>query len=158
MFEENFLNKTPDGVGLIKGNSNYPKIKGKVSFYQTNDGVLIVANITGLPDSNNKCEDSIFAFHLHEGNSCSGNEKDPFSNAKSHYNPYNCPHPYHAGDLPPLFNVNGRAFIAVLTNRFDIEEIIGKTIIIHSSVDDFTSQPSGNSGVKIACGIITRVN
>ena len=39
-------------------------------------------------------------------------------------------------------------------NRFRIDEIIGKTIIIHSSTDDFTSQPSGNSGSKIACGEI----
>jgi len=47
-------------------------------------------------------------------------------------------------------------FSMVLTNRFNLSEIIGKTIIIHSSVDDFTTQPAGNSGTKIACGEIRR--
>ena len=66
-----------------------------------------------------------------------------------------CNHPYHAGDLPPLFSANGLGFSAFLTNRFVAEEIKGKTIIIHSNPDDFTTQPSGNSGIKIACGVIS---
>ena len=41
-----------------------------------------------------------------------------------------------------------------LTNRFRVEEILGKTVIIHDSPDDFTSQPAGNAGKKIACGMI----
>ena len=48
--------------------------------------------------------------------------------------------------------------MSFFTNRFSISEIIGKTIIIHSGVDDFSSQPSGNSGQKIACGIIQVYN
>lgn len=44
--------------------------------------------------------------------------------------------------------------MTVLIDKFKIRDIIGKVIIIHSSPDDFTSQPSGNSGIKIACGII----
>ena len=43
-----------------------------------------------------------------------------------------------------------------LTERFNIDEIIGKTIIIHSNPDDFTTQPGGNSGTKIACGLIKK--
>lgn len=48
--------------------------------------------------------------------------------------------------------------MAFTTDRFSVEEIVGKTIIIHSNVDDFTTQPGGNSGEKIACGVIKRNN
>lgn len=88
------------------------------------------------------------------GTSCTGNLEDEFANAKLHYNPNNCPHPFHIGDLPPLIENNGYAYISVLTNKFKISNIIGKVIIIHDMPDDFTSQPSGNSGTKIACGKI----
>ena len=50
--------------------------------------------------------------------------------------------------------VNGYAFSAFLTDRFTVKEIVGRTVIMHSSPDDFTSQPSGNAGEKIACGEI----
>lgn len=93
--------------------------------------------------------------HIHDGGSCAGRGGNkPFQLSGTHYNPNGCEHPYHAGDLPPLFSVNGIAMNAVLTNRFAVREIIGKTIIIHSGVDDFTTQPAGNSGEKIACGVI----
>ena len=59
--------------------------------------------------------------------------------------------------MPPLFGCNGAAFSVFLTDRITVNEIIGKTVIIHSDPDDFTSQPSGNAGTKIACGVI-RVN
>ena len=72
----------------------------------------------------------------------------------SHYNPKNCAHPFHAGDLPPLLENNGYAYMSVLVNKFKINDIIGKVLIIHDMPDDFTSQPSGNSGSKIACGKI----
>ena len=77
-----------------------------------------------------------------------------FANTMGRYNPDMCMHPYHAGDMPPLFANNGHAFMMFLTDRFTINEIIGKTIILHSEPDDFHSQPSGNSGNKIACGVI----
>ena len=83
-----------------------------------------------------------------------GTPVDPFSDALTHYNPDTCAHPQHAGDLPPLFGNNGYAFSMFLTNRFSVSEIIGRTVILHSAPDDFTSQPAGNSGVKIACGVI----
>lgn len=47
--------------------------------------------------------------------------------------------------------------MTVLTNRFNIEEIIGKVVIIHDKPDDFVTQPSGNSGTKIACGEIKKI-
>lgn len=146
----------PMAVAEMRGSINHPNIQGLVWFYRTEFGVIVVSDIMGLPTSTNACNSPIFAFHIHGGNECSGNASDPFANAGMHYNPNNCPHPYHAGDLPPLFGANGNAFSAVLTDRFTIDEIIGKTVIIHSNPDDFTTQPSGNSGSKIACGVIRK--
>lgn len=76
------------------------------------------------------------------GTSCTGDLEDEFSNAKTHYNPNNYPHPYHAGDLPPLIESNGYAYMSVLLNKFNIQDIIGKVIIVHDMPDDFTTQPS----------------
>ena len=59
--------------------------------------------------------------------------------------------------MPPLFGNSGRAWLAFLTDRITVDEIIGKTVVIHSAPDDFTTQPSGNSGSKIACGAIERL-
>ena len=87
---------------------------------------------------------------------CSGSQEDPFANAGMHYNPDNCQHPYHAGAMPPLFGVDGAALLLFLTNRFSVQEIIGRTVIIHARPDDFMTQPSGNSGEKIACGVIRK--
>lgn len=90
------------------------------------------------------------------GTSCTGNSNDEFANAKAHYNPKNCPHPYHAGDLPPLIENNGYSYMSVFLNKFKVKDIIGKVIIIHDMPDDLTTQPSGNSGTKIACGEIKK--
>lgn len=90
------------------------------------------------------------------GISCTGTLEDEFANAGMHLNPTNCPHPYHIGDLPPLIENNGYAYMSVLLDKFKLEDIIGKVIIIHEMPDDFTSQPSGNSGKKIACGKIEK--
>ena len=151
------LRRLPDAVAVMRGNQANGKIHGTVKFYQVARGVLIVADILGLPSSDEQCKNNIFAFHIHSGSSCSGNEDDPFADAGTHYNPNECPHPYHAGDMPPLFGAGGRAFLAFLTDRFTVDEVIDKTVIIHKSPDDFTTQPSGNAGNKIACGIISKV-
>ncbi len=153
-FFEPFFSRHPKAVAYVSGSSEYSLIKGIVRFYNSAYGVFVIAQISGLPIGN-MCASPIFGFHIHEGASCSGNADDPFADTLTHYNPKGCPHPYHAGDLPPLFSANGYAYSAVLTNRFTIDEIVGKTIVIHSSPDDFTSQPSGNAGEKIACGVIT---
>ena len=65
-------------------------------------------------------------------------------------------HPQHAGDFPPLLGNHGKAYMKVFSDRFSVEEIIGKTVIVHSDPDDFRTQPSGNAGRKIACGIIKK--
>ena len=137
----------------IKGGKTYPNINGYVDFRETKEGVMLTVKIHGLPKSTGKCSARFFGFHIHEGNSCTV-IKDDFSNVGMHYNPTNCPHPLHVGDLPPLIENNGYAYMSVLLNKFKIKDIIGRTIIIHDSPDDFTSQPSGNSGTKIACGVI----
>lgn len=149
--------KKPDAKAIVKGSRNYNRINGTVDFYRTKLGTLVKAKIKGLPDTDDKCKSPVFAFHIHSGNKCKGNNNDPFADALTHYNPDNCKHPYHAGDLPPLFGNNGYVYSIFLTNRFIIDEIIGKTIIIHANPDDFTTQPSGNAGEKIACGVIKKV-
>lgn len=147
---------SPDAAAKISGSPAYTNIHGNVYFYQTDKGVLVSAEIYNLPVSTESCGNDIFAFHIHSGNSCTGDATNPFADALTHYNPTDCPHPHHAGDLPPLFGNNGYAWMKILTNRFTVTDIIKKTIVIHSSSDDFTSQPAGNSGDKIACGVITK--
>ena len=152
------LRRLPNAVAVIDGNAQNRAVHGTVKFYQgAESGVFVVANIYGLPASSEVCKSHIFAFHIHGGSDCGGNEEDPFANAGTHYNPGNCSHPYHAGDMPPLFGVDGRAFLAFLTDRFNVNEILGKTVVIHDRPDDFTTQPSGNAGNKIACGVISNV-
>lgn len=148
------LSKRPNAFATVKGNSKFPQIRGQVYFYQINGGVIVVAKVSGLPYYKDKCKNLIFGFHIHEGGACTGTEVDEFRNTGMHYNPSGCQHPYHAGDMPPLFGNSGMAFMAFLTDRFTVREIIGKTVVIHSSTDDFISQPSGNAGEKIACGVI----
>lgn len=156
----NFLNcgsilgRMPHATAVIGGSTQYPAIAGLVRFFQTDAGVVVATEVTGLPALGGECATPVFGFHIHGGGSCTGNAADPFVDAMTHYNPDNCPHPYHAGDLPPLSGNNGFAFSVVLTNRFTVSEIIGKTVIIHSKQDDFTTQPAENSGDKIACGVI----
>ena len=139
---------------LIKGSDKYPNISGKATFRQTSRGVLVCAQVYGLPFKEDCHASDIFGFHIHSGGVCTGNADDPFANTLGHFNPDGCPHPYHAGDLPPLFGNRGYAYMTVLTDRFSVSEIIGKTVVIHAKPDDFKTQPSGNSGEKIACGVI----
>lgn len=147
----------PDAVAIMAGSESYPDINGTVSFYQTINGVLVWAEIFGLPYTDSQCAKDIFGFHIHSGESCTGTPDDPFADALTHYDPDSCPHPAHAGDLPPLFGNRGLAFSAFLTDRFTVSEIIGRTVIIHSGIDDFSSQPAGNAGQKIACGAIRQI-
>ncbi len=137
-----FSNIFYDAKAYIKGGKKYPKINGIVTFKETKNGVLVYAKVNGLPQSKDHCTNRFFGFHIHEGNSCTGNSTDEFANAKSHLNSTNCPHPFHIGDLPPLIENDGYAYMNVLINKFKIKDIIGKVIIIHDSPDDFTTQPS----------------
>lgn len=145
-----------DAKAEIKGGKKNPSINGIVYFNQTKDGVIVTAKINNLPHSKNKCDFGIFGFHIHSGNSCTGDILDEFKDAKDHYNPEKCMHPNHAGDMPVLFENNGYAYMSFLTNRFKVKEIVGKVIIIHNMPDDFRTNPGGDSGEKIACGKIVQ--
>lgn len=148
------LSRNPNAFAKLKGSEDHQQLSGLVSFYQTGAGVIVCSEIIGLPKSENSCGGQIFAFHIHGGNECTGNADDPFANAGTHFDPDGCAHPYHAGDMPPLFGCNGLALSVFLTDRFCVREVIGKTVIIHDKPDDFTTQPSGNAGKKIACAVI----
>ena len=151
----NYYYPVTNAKAIVKGGKEFPNINGTVEFKETKDGVIVTAKINGLPTSKNGCNGRFFGFHIHSGTSCTGNSEDEFANSGSHYTVNNCPHPFHAGDLPPLIENNGFAYMTVLINKFRIRDILGRVVIIHSMPDDFTTQPSGNSGKKIACGKIT---
>ena len=116
---------------------------------------LMVAEFRGLPYDAAHCAENIFAMHIHAGGSCAG-DGGAFSAAGGHFDPSGCPHPAHAGDLPPLFSNRGYAFSAFYTERFSVQDIIGRTVIVHGRRDDFTSQPAGDAGSRIGCGLIER--
>ncbi len=124
----------------IKGGKKYPKIDGTVTFRETKNGVIVTAKINNLPQYKDKCKGRFFGFHIHEGTSCTGNLEDEFANAKSHLNYTNCPHPFHIGDLPPLIENDGFAYMSVLINKFKIKDILEKVLIIHDMPDDFTTR------------------
>ena len=149
------LCREPQAVARLEGSGEYPAIRGQVRFYQTECGVLVAAEVRGLLGGRG-CETRVFGMHIHSGGACAGDESDPFADAMAHYNPDDCPHPQHRGDLPPLFGNQGCAVQVTLTDRFTVEEVLGRTVIIHEHPDDFTTQPAGNSGKKIACGVIRR--
>lgn len=139
---------------VIEGGEAYPDIKGRFMLRAAPQGVVVSVTVTGLPGREGACAGGFLGFHIHEGGSCTGSAIEPFGNTGSHYNKNNCTHPYHAGDMPPLLNAGGIATMSFLTDRFTVGEVIGKTVVIHSGPDDFKSQPAGNSGMKIACGVI----
>ena len=139
----------PAAVAHVRGSEAHPDIRGCVRFRQMGGGVLVTAEIRGLPGDN-----GFFAFHIHSGSGGTG--EGPFACVGGHYDPAGRPHPDHAGDLPPLFGNRGYAYLSVFTDRFTVDEVIGRAVVIHAKPDDFTTQPSGNSGERIACGEIRR--
>lgn len=144
----------PEAYANVQGSVDNSEIRGKVSFYGVHNGTLVVVEIYGLPNTMEKGNGNFYGFHIHEGASCTGDEADPFRNAGAHYNPKKEEHPKHVGDLPPLLANDGIAWSAVYTDRFYPEDVIGRTVVIHDMADDFHTQPSGDSGKKIACGEI----
>lgn len=118
------------------------------------DGTIVEINAYNLPyDLESDCS-QFYGIHIHETGNCTL----PFNKTGNHYNPQNKAHPFHVGDLPPLLGNCGYAYFVFYTERFKIKDIINRSFIIHSSPDDFKSQPSGNSGDKIGCGIVKEFN
>ncbi len=137
------LHSHPKAIAHIGGSKNYPRIDGFAHFYDTAAGCVVIACVQNLPQNS-----PFFGMHIHQKGVC----EDNFSSAGAHWD--DGLHPQHTGDLPSLKNANGNTFTMFLDSNFTAIEAIGKSIIIHAMPDDFTSQPAGNSGERIACGII----
>jgi superoxide dismutase, Cu-Zn family len=101
-------------------------------------------------------------FHIHEAGDCSSGDG---MSAKGHFNPHGKPHgnpssaERHAGDLPSLkADKGGRAKIDVTVDAISIGSgpgnIVGRGLIIHADPDDYKTQPTGNAGARLACGVI----
>ena len=148
-----------DAIAYISGSSIAPRLRGTVKFKSQDGGTWVYADISGLPPfspaENDKPQVSPFGFHIHDGNQCGDNTgSNPFQSAGGHWNPDGQLHGNHAGDFPVLIASHGLAKLAFFTDRFTPEDIIGRTIIIHQSPDDYRTQPSGDSGLRIGCGVI----
>jgi Cu-Zn family superoxide dismutase len=132
---------------------------GKASLSQTPEGVLLQVQLSGL-------KPGIHAIHIHETGKCEGPD---FKSAGGHFNPEKATHGYlvgkdsHAGDMPN-FSVasDGKAVVEIMNP--DVTLTAGKpnsllggsgaAVVVHSDADDYKSQPSGDAGDRIACGVI----
>jgi len=146
----------------ILGGNLAPSIYGNIFFDDVPGGTEVYVEVWGLPEykpaSNGKDPVGPFGFHIHELGKCEIRDpNNPFASAGEHYNPTNQPHGNHAGDFPVIFSNNGYARMCFFTDKFKPKDIIGKSVIIHQNPDDYRSQPSGNAGKRLACGIIKRL-
>jgi len=144
-------NYFPRAYAVIHGGSTHPNISGIANFYSPPDspGVLIEVELTNLPTRTESCP-YFLGLHLHETGDCNNN----FNNTGMHYNPENTEHPCHAGDFPSILNNNGYAYLAFYDAFLSLDDVTNRSIVVHDRRDDFTSQPAGDSGTKIACGVI----
>lgn len=146
-------------VARITGSPSYPQISGTAWFQDVPGGTFVSVKVTGLPRYRPAPPggDPIgpHGFHLHVRGDCSvGDPENPFLAAGEHWNPDDQPHGNHAGDFPVLFSNHGLGELCFFTDRFKVWQVIGRSVIIHENPDDSRSQPSGDSGRRIACGVI----
>jgi len=129
---------------------------GSASFTQVGDKVHLVANVTGLTPGQEH------GFHVHEAGDCSSGDG---MSAKGHFNPYGKPHgspasaERHAGDMPALrADAGGNARIDTTLDVVSVKpgpaSVVGRGLIVHASPDDYKTQPTGNAGARLACGVI----
>lgn len=157
---------TPEGTQVAVANltstSDSTKNIGSAKFYQLADGKIkmdLEINMKERADSN-------VAVHFHEHGDC-GNKGE---NAHGHWDPTKENHgqwgtaAYHSGDIGNIkLDANGHGTISVSTDRWSVDvnqqgkDIIGKGVIVHGGTDDYTSQPTGNSGPRVGCGVITKL-
>lgn len=131
---------------------------GRVDFMQVSDGVLMKIALKGLPPGDH-------AFHVHTAAKC----EPPFMSAGGHFNPDNKKHGmmaadgHHAGDMPNLVvPASGELKLEVVNTAITLEKgkpnsvfkPDGTALIIHAVPDDYKTDPTGNAGGRIACGII----
>lgn len=153
------MNKNAFSYAIIKGGPLAQNINGIVYFIDVPEGTEVFIQVEGLPDykpaTNSNNPIGPYGFHMHEFGICEvGDPKDPFQKAGGHWNPYNEPHGNHAGDFPVLFSNNGMARMSFFTNKFKPADVVGKSVIIHQNPDDYRTQPAGNAGKRLACGVI----
>lgn len=143
----------------IKGSALAPGLHGYVFFRDVPYGTEVTVEVTGLPPYKPAQGDQPpigpHGFHIHQHATCGSTAKpEPFKEAGEHWNPTNQPHGNHAGDFPVLFSNDGYARMTFFTNKFSVEDVIGKSVMIHQNPDDYRTQPSGDSGKRIGCGAI----
>ncbi|AYF55247.1 superoxide dismutase family protein [Clostridium botulinum C] len=146
-------------VAHVNGGPHHPNLKGIVYFFPVPCGTEVSVCIQGLPNYKPATATSQpigpFGFHIHSVGCCDiGDPENPFTCASGHWNPDNQPHGNHAGDFPVLFSNHGLCKMSFFTDRFKPQDVVGLSVIIHENPDDYRSQPSGNSGKRIACGLI----
>jgi Cu-Zn family superoxide dismutase len=130
------------------------KIRGILHFTQTGDKLKITGILENLSPGKH-------GIHIHDRGDCSAAD---FTSAGGHFNPGGSTHgsmdmaEHHAGDLG---NINadrkGKAKVSVEVKGLALSgdtNIVGRSLIVHASADDFKSQPAGNSGERVACGVI----
>lgn len=130
---------------------------GTVTFTQQSDGVLVQLNLGGFaPTSQN----TNHGFHVHENGVCTVGD---FSSAGRHWNPtvkqhgMLNPQGFHQGDMPNVqFFRNGSSDVRFTVNHFTVDQIVGKAVVLHAGADDLMTDPSGNSGPPIGCGVVVR--
>lgn len=126
-------------------------VSGKVVFTPIRGQVLVTASVTGLKPN------SEHGFHIHEKGDCSAPDG---TSAGGHFNPAAAAHARHAGDFPNLkADAAGNAIFRIETGAISLSsgaanDVIGRAVVIHANPDDYASQPAGNSGARVACGVI----
>ena len=130
------------------------KTFGEATFEQVGSKVRVLVNVQGLKPGQEH------GFHIHEVGDCSSGDG---MSTKGHFNPFGRPHAHpgsgHAGDLPALkADKAGRAKLDVILDDITVTpgpgSIIGRGLIVHADPDDYKTQPTGNAGARIACGVI----
>ena len=140
----------------IVGTKKYKNVKGTVEFKETDDGVEVTANLEGLKKGDH-------GFHIHEKGDCSAPDA---KSAGGHFNPSNHKHgapdaaEHHEGDLGNITaDKDGKATATMTIKGVTLKEgdtsIVGKGFIIHAKKDDMKTQPTGNAGDRVGCGVIT---
>ena len=133
-------------------------VKGSATFTQQGDKVEVVASVTGLNPNQEH------GFHIHEKGDCSSGDG---MSAGGHFNPLGKAHAHpstpdrHAGDMPALRaddygNASFSAKLDVITVSDGPTGIIGRGVIVHAQADDYKTQPTGNAGARLACGVIEK--
>lgn len=132
-------------------------VTGTVKLMQRGDHVMAMVNVSGLKPGQEH------GFHIHDKGDCSA--PDGISTG-GHFNPTGKPHgsqdaDHHGGDMPALkADANGKAstkfHLTGVTVADGPTSIMGRGIIVHKDPDDYKTQPTGNSGARIACGVIVK--